>query len=63
MSIFCMLHDAQKVLVLPFNKEIWGFFDGSVVKNSPAKHEMWVQSLGGEDPQEQEMVTHSRIGA
>ena len=34
-----------------------------MVKNSPAKQEMWVQSLGQEDPQEKEMVTHSSIGA
>ena len=27
-----------------------GFPDGSVVKNPPAKQEMWVQSLGDEDP-------------
>ena len=34
-----------------------------MVKNSPAKQEMWVRSLGQEDPQEKEMVTHSSIGA
>ena len=38
-----------------------GFPGGSVVKNLPAKQEMWVQSLGWEDPPEKEMVTHSRI--
>ena len=27
-----------------------GFPSGSVVKNPPAKQEMWVQSLGDEDP-------------
>ena len=37
-----------------------GFLGGSVVKN-PAMHEMWVQSLGREDPLEKEMVTHSSI--
>ena len=30
-------------------------------KNPPAKQEMWVQSLGWEDPLEEEMATHSRI--
>ena len=34
---------------------------GSVVKNLPAKQETQVQSLGGEDPQEEEMATHSRV--
>ena len=29
-----------------------------MVKNMPAVKETWVQSLGGEDPLEKEMVTH-----
>ena len=36
-----------------------GFPGGSVVKNLPAKQEMWVQSLGGEDHLEEETATHS----
>ena len=32
-----------------------------MVKNSPANAETRVQSLGQEDPLEQEMVTHSSI--
>ena len=32
-----------------------------MIKNSPAKQEIWVQSLGWEDPLEKEMATHSRI--
>ena len=48
---------------LYFNKTaIGGFPDSSAVKNLPAKQEtqkMWVQSLGWEDPLEEEMVTHS----
>ena len=31
------------------------------MKNPPAKQEMWVQSLGQEDPLEKEMATHSNI--
>ena len=31
------------------------------VKNLPAMQEMWVQSLGQEDPLEEEMATHSSI--
>ena len=34
-----------------------------MIKNSPAKQEIWVQSLGWEDPLEKEMATHSRIRA
>ena len=35
--------------------------DDSEVKNSPAMQEMWVPSLGWEDPLEKEMATHSSI--
>ena len=38
-----------------------GFPDGSVVKNPPAKQEMRVQSLDGEDLLEKKMATHSSI--
>ena len=37
------------------------FLRGSMVKNSPAKQEMWIQSLDQEDPLEKEMATHSSI--
>ena len=36
-----------------------GFPDDSEVKNLPAMQEMWVGSLGQEDPLEREMATHS----
>ena len=37
-----------------------GFPEGSVVKNLPANlQEMWVQSLGWEDPLEEGTATHS----
>ena len=32
-----------------------------MVKNHLAKQEMWVRSLGREDPQKKEMATHSSI--
>ena len=38
-----------------------GFPGGSVVENPPAMQDTQVQSLGGEDPLEKEMVTHSGI--
>ena len=37
------------------------FPDGSMVKNLPAMQEIWVQSLGWEDPLEKERTTHSSI--
>ena len=42
-----------------FNKVV--FPGGSRVMNPPAKQEMWVWSLGWEDPLEKEMATHSSI--
>ena len=36
-----------------------GFPGGSVVKNLPARQEMWVWFLGQEDPLEEKMITHS----
>ena len=38
-----------------------GFAGGSVAKNPPAKQETQLQSLGREDPLEEEMATHSRM--
>ena len=32
-----------------------------MVKDTPAKQEIWVQSLGWEDPLEEEMASHSSI--
>ena len=32
-----------------------------MVKNLPAKQELWVQSLDWEDPLEKEIATHSSI--
>ena len=43
---------------------IEGFTGGSKVKNPPAMQEtqeMWVESLGWEDPLEESMVTHLSI--
>ena len=43
------------------NEDYIGFPGGSVVKNLPAIQETQVQSLGWEDPLEEEMATHSSI--
>ena len=39
----------------------WVSLVAQMVKNLPAMWETWVQSLGGEDPLEKEMATHSSI--
>ena len=38
-----------------------GFPGSSVSKDLPAVQETWVRSLGGEDPLEKEMATHSSL--
>ena len=37
------------------------FLVGQMAKNPPAMQEIWVQSLGWEDPLEKGMATHSSI--
>ena len=39
----------------------WASLVAQLVKNPPAMQEMWVQSLGWEDPLEKEKATHSSI--
>ena len=38
-----------------------GDHDREQVENLPAMRETWVQSLGGEDPLQKEIATHSSI--
>ena len=38
---------------------LWVSLVAQLIKNLPAMWETWVQSLGGEDPLEQGMATHS----
>ena len=45
------------------NQDNEGVPGSSVVKNQPAMQEIQVQSMGQEDPLEQEMATHSSRGA
>ena len=40
---------------------VMGFPGGLAVKNPPEMQEMWVQSMGQEDPLEEGMATHSSI--
>ena len=39
----------------------WGFPNSSAVRNLPAMQKTQVQSLGQEDPLQEEMATHSSI--
>ena len=39
----------------------WTTLVAQVVRNLPVMLETWVQSLGGKDPLEEEMATHSSI--
>ena len=41
--------------------EPWASLVAQRVKNLPAMQEIWVRSLGWEDPLEKEMATHSSI--
>ena len=47
---FCMMYSEYRASLA-----------AQLVKNLPALQETWVQSLGGEDPLEKEMGTHSSI--
>ena len=38
-----------------------GYLSGSVVKNPSAMQEVWIRSLGREDPMEEKMATHSSV--
>ena len=42
-------------------RSLWASLLAQMVKNLPAMQETWVQSLGGEDLPEKEMVTCSSI--
>ena len=65
MTIYSL--DLAKTLIIYRYTEIENVYllytlsGGSTVKNLPAKQEIWVQSLGQEDPLKKEMATHSRI--
>ena len=39
----------------------WAFLVAQLVKNPPAMSETWVQSLGWEDPLEEDIATYSSI--
>ena len=51
---------AEEGIGYPFQYS-WASLVAQRVKNLPIMQEMWVWSLGWEDPMEKEKVTHSRI--
>ena len=51
----------QVELWLASPKRSWVSLVAQRLKHLPAMRETWVQSLGGEDPLEKEMATHSSI--
>jgi len=48
-------------VIYPNNAILWASLVAQSVKNPPAKQETHVQSLGWEDPLEEDMATHSSI--
>ena len=42
-------------------KRHWALLVAQTVKNPPAMQETWICSLGGEDPLEEDMATHTSI--
>ena len=48
-------------MIIALQYFVWASLVAQIVKNIPAMQETWVLSLGGEDPLELEMVTHSSI--
>ena len=49
------------LLLRPSPRQAWASQVAQRVKKLPAMPETWVQSLGQEDPLEEEMATHSSI--
>ena len=60
-SYYYLLSMNQMSAMLLLANMYSGFPAGSVVKNLFTVQEMWVRSLGWEDPPEKEMTTHSSI--
>ena len=56
------MDNLARVLGLRWDSGYKGFCGGSTVRNPPTTQEtLWVQSLGWEDPLEEDMATHSSI--
>ena len=49
------------LILISLYRYLWASLVAPLVKNLPAVQETQVRSLGGEDPLEKEMATHSNI--
>ena len=50
-------------MIGPYYIPFWASLEAQMLKNLPTMQETWVQSLGQEDPLEEEIATHSSIPA
>ena len=55
--------DYFSINILELHLTSWVSLVAQAVKNLPAVQDMWVRSLGQEDPLERAMATHSSIPA
>ena len=55
-----LVRSPREEIGYPFQYSL-GSLVAQMVKNLPAMQEIWVQSLGWEDPLEEDMATHSCI--
>ena len=61
MLFHCLIAHLFLVLIMGFSAYVWASLVAQMVKNLPAMQEIWVQSLGWEDPLEEGMATYSSI--
>ena len=57
----CSLHQLRRQDIIFRICYLWASLVAQMVKSLPTMQENWVQPLGGEDPLEKEMSTHSSI--
>ena len=60
-NCYVMKNSANLVALNSKHLLSWAYLVAQMVKTAPVMQQMWVQPLGGEDPLEKEMATHSRI--
>ena len=51
----------KRLTVIQYNIKFWASLVAQLLKNLPAMQETWVRSLGGEDPLQNGMATHSSM--
>ena len=54
-----LTHRIQEIII--YYAVVWASLVAQTVKNPPAMLGTWVQSLGWEDPLEEDIATHSSI--